>query len=112
MQPKSLFTKIIEREIPAEILLENQYAIVIRDIQPQAPVHLLVVPKQPVQDLTEVSPELMGQLLLMVQEVVRQEGLKERGFRVVVNNGAEVGQSVFHLHLHVLSGRSFTWPPG
>ena len=102
----SLFTRIINREIPAEILYEDELCIVINDIAPQAPVHMLVIPKQEIPRLVDASQEdqpILGHLLLVAGEVARQFGVDD-AFRLVVNNGADAGQTVFHLHLHILAG--------
>jgi histidine triad (HIT) family protein len=114
MSEKTLFTKIIEREIPAEIVYEDDRCIAIRDIEPQAPVHLLVIPKKPIPRLAAAQPEdagLLGHLLASAAEAARQNGIGE-GFRVILNNGKSAGESVPHLHIHVLGGRVLTWPPG
>lgn len=109
----SIFTKIIARQIPAEIVFEDDWYIVIKDIQPQAPVHLLVVPKKQIptlNDLSEDDAELVGGMFLLASGVMKKLGHSD--FRTVFNCGPGAQQSVFHLHLHVLAGRSFTWPPG
>ncbi len=110
----TIFGKIIRREIPAEIVYEDDLALAFKDISPQAPVHLLVIPKQPLPRLSEATAAdqaLLGHLLRVVQQVAAQAGL-EAGYRVVINNGADGGQTVDHLHLHVLGGRALQWPPG
>ena len=110
---ETIFSKIIKREIPATIIYEDDLALAFRDVNPQAPVHFLVIPKKPIVKLSEVTIEdqaLLGHLLLVANKVAVQEGLES--FRLVTNNGAEAGQSVFHLHIHVLGGRSLDWPPG
>jgi histidine triad (HIT) family protein len=110
----TIFGKIIRREIPAEIVYEDDLCLAFKDVNPQAPVHVLVVPKQPIAKLADAeSPDhaLMGHLLLTVKRVAEQLGLGN-GYRVVINNGADGGQTVYHLHLHLLGGRSFHWPPG
>lgn len=110
----TLFTRIIRREIPADIVYEDNLAIAFRDINPQAPVHILVVPKEPIAQLSDAESQnhaLMGHLLLTVKRVAAQLGL-ENGYRVVINNGADGGQTVPHLHLHLLGGRPLLWPPG
>jgi histidine triad (HIT) family protein len=110
---ETIFSKIIKREIPATIIYEDDLAIAFRDVNPQAPVHFLVIPKQPIVKLSEATIEdqsLLGHLLLVANKVAAQEGLED--FRLVTNNGVAAGQSVFHLHIHVLGGRSFDWPPG
>lgn len=110
----TLFTKIINREIPADIVYEDEQCLAFRDISPQAPLHILIIPKKPIERIahaTEQDRELLGHLMLKACEVARGEGYEDN-FRLVVNNGTEAGQSVFHLHLHVLAGRGFGWPPG
>lgn len=109
----TLFTKIIQREIPADIVYEDELAIAFRDINPQAPVHVLIVPKKPIPKLADAIPEdhrILGHLLMTVKRVAEQ--LDVTDYRVVINNGEGAGQSVFHLHLHLLGGRAMTWPPG
>ena len=111
--PVTLFQKIIDRQIPAQIVYEDAEVLAFRDISPQAPTHVLVVPKRPLtrlSDATESDAALLGRLLLAANKVAAAEGLTD--FRVTINNGAGAGQSVFHLHLHVLGGRGFGWPPG
>ena len=111
---ETIFAKIIRREIPADIVYEDDRCLAFRDVNPQAPVHILVIPKQPMArlvDAVEDDAALLGHLMLAANRVALDQGIGD-AFRLVVNNGAGVGQSVFHLHLHVLGGRSFTWPPG
>lgn len=111
----TIFTKIINREIPADIVYETDEVLAFRDIHPQAPVHVLVIPKRPVESIAHAGPDheaLMGKLLLAAAEVARVEGVAEQGYRVVTNIGQHGGQSVYHLHLHVLGGRQLGWPPG
>ena len=113
MEP-TLFEKIINREIPADILYEDEQSIVIKDISPQAPTHLLIIPKKVIPKLSDATNEdqnILGHLMLVAGKIAEQLELDET-FRLVVNNGAKAGQSVFHLHLHLLSGRSLNWPPG
>jgi len=110
----TLFEKIIAREIPAQIIYEDDLCIGFRDINPQAPVHFLVVPKKVIVRVGEATPEdapLLGHLLVKAGEVARQEGL-EHGFRVAINHGRDGGETVPHLHVHVLGGRPMAWPPG
>ena len=110
----TLFEKIINREIPADILYEDDLSIVIKDISPQAPTHLLIIPKKVIPKLSDATGEdqnILGHLMLVAGKIAEQLELDET-FRLVVNNGAKAGQSVFHLHLHLLSGRSLNWPPG
>jgi len=111
----TLFEKIIAREIPADILYEDEHCVAFRDINPQAPVHILVVPRKPLVNVASAEPEdaeLLGRVLMAAKAVAEQEGIAAGGYRLVLNNGAEAGQTVFHLHCHVLGGRSFSWPPG
>ncbi len=110
----TIFGKIIRKEIPADIVYEDDKSLAFKDISPQAPVHILVIPKKPIVRLSEATPEdhaLMGHLLLIAKRVADQEGLSN-GYRVVINNGVEGGQTVDHLHLHIMGGRQMTWPPG
>lgn len=112
---ETIFSKIIRREIPASIVFENEKVLAFRDISPQAPTHILVIPKHPLRDLASATCEhgaLLGDLLLAAKEIAKKEGLEAGGYRVVINNGEGAGQTVFHLHLHVLAGRKFAWPPG
>lgn len=111
---ETIFSKIIKREIPAKIVYEDDRALAFHDVNPQAPVHILVIPKQPIPMLSQVQPQdesLLGHLLLVAAKVAQDVGL-EQNFRLVVNNGSGAGQTVFHLHLHILGGRSMAWPPG
>jgi histidine triad (HIT) family protein len=111
---ETIFSKIIRRDIPADIVYEDNLAIAFRDVNPQAPTHILVIPKEPIPRLSDAdSPNhaLMGHLLLTAKRVAEQVGL-ENGYRIVINNGPDGGQSVDHLHLHILGGRQMQWPPG
>ena len=110
----TLFSKIIKREIPADIVYEDDLCLAFRDINPQAPVHILLIPKQEiakVSDATESDQSLLGHLLLKAGDIAREQGYADT-FRLVVNNGEGAGQTVFHLHVHILAGRDFSWPPG
>ena len=110
----TIFGKIIRREIPADIVYEDNLALAFRDVNPQAPVHILVIPKEAIAKLSDAESQnhaLMGHLLLTVKRVAEQEGLTN-GYRVVINNGEDGGQTVHHLHLHILGGRPLAWPPG
>lgn len=112
--PDTIFSKIIRKEIPADIVYEDNLAIAFRDIQPQAPVHILVIPKEPIAKLSDAESKdhaLMGHLLLTAKRVADQEGLTN-GYRIVINTGNDGGQTVYHLHLHILGGRQMHWPPG
>lgn len=111
----NIFEKIIAREIPAKIVAEGESWLAFHDISPQAPVHVLVIPKKLIPRVGEADPEdahLLGTLLLAVQEVARKAGIFETGFRVIINHGNDGGETVPHLHLHVLGGRPLGWPPG
>jgi histidine triad (HIT) family protein len=110
-----LFCKMIAGEIKPDVVYEDEAVLAFRDIAPQAPLHALVVPKThlaTLNDLTPANAELVGRLYLTAQKIARDAGLAERGYRTVMNCNAEAGQSVFHLHLHVLAGRPMRWPPG
>jgi histidine triad (HIT) family protein len=110
----TIFGDIAEGKLPADIVHEDHLAVAFRDINPQAPTHILVIPREPVPRLSESTPEqelLLGHLLSVAREIARKEGLRD-GYRVVINDGRDGGQEVDHLHLHVLGGRKMTWPPG
>jgi histidine triad (HIT) family protein len=109
----TIFAKIINGEIPTEIVYEDEQCLAFKDISPQAPMHILIVPRKPLSQLTEAGAAdeaLLGHLMIKAAEVARQQGFED--FRLVVNNGAGAGQTVFHLHIHILAGRPFHWPPG
>jgi histidine triad (HIT) family protein len=111
----TLFEKVISREVPAQIIHEDDQCVAIRDINPQAPIHVLVIPKKAIPRLgeaTDADEALLGHLLLTAAEVAKQEGIAENGYRVIVNQGWHAGESVPHLHVHVLGGRQMKWPPG
>ena len=108
-----LFCRIVRGEIPAAKVAENATCIAFRDISPQAPVHVLVIPKQHYRSLDEVpDATVLGEMSMLAQQVARSEGVAETGYRCVVNTGKDGGQTVFHLHMHVMGGRRHTWPPG
>ena len=110
----TLFSRIIAREIPADIVYEDDLCLAFRDINPQAPTHVLVIPKKEIPRLADAQEEdqaLLGHLLLAAGKIARLLGVED-AFRLAVNNGAQAGQSVFHLHVHLLAGRPFRWPPG
>ena len=112
---ETLFEKIIDREIPADIVYEDELVLAFRDINPQAPVHVLVIPKKPIPRIGEAADKdqsLLGHLLLKARAVAAELNLSEGGFRLVINNGRDGGESVPHLHCHVLGGRALNWPPG
>jgi len=111
----TIFGKIVRREIPADIVYEDDDVLAFRDLNPQAPVHVLFVPKRAIATLdaaTTADAELLGKLLLAAAAYARQEGLAEQGYRTVINCNEHGGQTVFHLHVHMLGGRQMHWPPG
>ena len=115
MQEKTLFEKIRDREIPADIVHEDDHCLAFRDISPQAPVHILVVPKKPIPRIAAANDDdtsLLGNLLIAAAAVARQQGIADSGFRLVINNGRDGGETVPHLHIHLLGGRPLDWPPG
>ena len=110
----TIFGKIIRREIPAEILYEDELCLAFKDVSPQAPHHILLIPKKLIPKLADAKEDdanLLGHMMVVVGKIARQLGIED-AFRLVINNGAGAQQTVFHLHMHILSGRSFTWPPG
>jgi len=112
---QTLFEKIIARQLPASIVYEDDLVVAFRDIRPQAPTHVLIVPRQPIPRIAEAKPEdqqVLGHLLLKAAEVANRLGLTQSGFRLVFNNGPDAGEAVPHLHCHILGGRHMTWPPG
>jgi len=114
MNGKTIFKRIIDREIPAEIVYEDDECLAFRDVHPQAPTHLLVIPKKEIRsvdELTDADESLVGHLFLVMGKLARQEGLTT-GYRIVVNTGFDAGQTVPHLHYHLLGGRQCGWPPG
>ena len=113
MANDTIFGRMLRGEIPCDEVYSDQHYLAFRDIQPQAPVHVLVIPRKPLESLRsaeEENAELLGHLLLVAARVAKQEGLDD--FRTVINTGAEAGQTVFHLHVHVIGGRPLAWPPG
>jgi histidine triad (HIT) family protein len=110
---KNIFQDIIEKKIPADIIHEDDLSIAFNDISPQAPTHILIIPKKSIakiSDINEEDKDLLGHLLLVAKKVTSDIGITD--YRVVINNGSEAGQTVFHIHLHILAGRTFGWPPG
>ena len=110
----TLFTKIINREIPADIVYEDEQCLAFRDIDPKAPTYIPIIPKKEIPKMSEATTEnqkLLGHLLLKAGDIARSEGVSDN-FRLVVNNGEGAGQTVFHLHIHLMAGRAFDWPPG
>jgi len=112
--PETLFTKIINREIPADIVYEDEQSLAFRDVQPQAPTHLLIIPKKPIvtiNDMDESDKELFGHLFWVAKKIAADMGFAEDGYRVVMNCNEHGGQSVYHIHLHLLAGKPLGWPP-
>ncbi|HKC62740.1 MAG TPA: histidine triad nucleotide-binding protein [Pyrinomonadaceae bacterium] len=114
-EPNCLFCRILEGEIPAEVIYRDDRSIAFRDINAQAPVHVLVVPIEHIESLDDASQKdeaMLGHLLRVAARIANEAGLTESGYRAVINTGAGAGQSIFHLHVHVLGGRPLNWPPG
>ena len=113
MADDCLFCRIVRKEIPAKLVLENDHVVAFRDIDPKAPTHVLVVPREHVASLNEATDAAMlGHLSLAAAEIAKAEGIAEAGYRTVINTNKDAGQTVFHVHLHLLGGRKMTWPPG
>ena len=113
MADACLFCRIVAKEIPAKIVAETADCVAFRDVKPQAPVHVLVVPRTHVPSLNEVTDAtIVGKLAQLAKDLAQREGLTERGYRLVINTNADAGQTVFHLHMHLLGGRKMSWPPG
>ena len=111
----TIFSKIINKEIHADILFENDKILAFRDISPQAPVHFLVIPKKEIRTLNDINEEdksLIGELFMVAKEIAKKEGISEKGYRTIFNCNEHGGQTVYHIHLHVLGGRKLEWPPG
>jgi histidine triad (HIT) family protein len=111
----TIFDKILAREIPADIVFEDEHVLAFRDINPQAPVHVLFIPKRPVATLNDLQPGdevVVGRLAMAAAAWAKRQGFAEKGYRVVMNCNADGGQTVFHIHLHLLAGRAMHWPPG
>ena len=111
----TIFSKIINKEIHADILFENDKILAFRDISPQAPVHFLVIPKKEIitiNDINEEDKSLIGELFIVAKEIAKKEGISEKGYRTIFNCNEHGGQTVYHIHLHVLGGRKLEWPPG
>ena len=110
-----LFCKIVKKEIPARIVFENEKMIAFEDINPQAPLHILLIPKDHFASLNEIPEEkkdILADLLLLARQIAKEKGISEAGYRIVINTEKESGQAVFHIHFHLLGGRQMTWPPG
>ena len=111
----TIFSKIINKEIHADILFENDKILAFRDISPQAPVHFLVIPKKRIRTINDINEEdksLIGELFIVAKEIAKKEGISEKGYRTIFNCNEHGGQTVYHIHLHVLGGRQLEWPPG
>ena len=111
----TIFSKIINKEIHADILFENDKILAFRDISPQAPVHFLVIPKKDIRTINDINEEdksLIGELFIVAKEIAKKEGISEKGYRTIFNCNEHGGQTVYHIHLHVLGGRQLEWPPG
>ena len=111
---ETIFDKIIRKEIPADIVYEDELCLAFKDVNPQAPIHILIIPKKAIAKVTDAKNDdqnVLGHMMLMAGKIAEDLGVKD-AFRLVVNNGEEAGQTVFHLHIHLLAGRSFSWPPG
>jgi histidine triad (HIT) family protein len=113
MSDQCLFCRIVRHEIPAKIVLETDDCVAFRDINPQAPVHILVIPRQHVATLNDATDAgLVGRLAVVAAQIAKSEGIADGGYRTVINTNADAGQTVFHIHLHLLGGRKLGWPPG
>ena len=112
----TIFQKIIDREIPAKIVYEDELCLAFHDVSPQAPIHILLIPKKPICSLADIDEnadkELLGHLMAKVSFVAKEQGIAEQGFRTVINTNEYGGQTVYHLHIHILGGRDLSWPPG
>jgi len=111
----TIFKKIIDKEIPADIVYEDELCLAFRDIDPKAPTHILIIPKKEIPSMTEIEEndkELLGHLYLVASKIAKDEGVSDSGYRLVVNTNEEGGQEVYHLHIHLLGGRQMNWPPG
>ncbi|WP_437589843.1 histidine triad nucleotide-binding protein [Sorangium sp. So ce1000] len=110
-----IFCKIANKEIPSKVVLEDEHVLAFHDVNPQAPTHVLVIPKRHIAGIAQATPEdeaVLGRLMLAARRVAELTGIAEGGFRTVVNSGANAGQTVFHIHVHVMGGRPMAWPPG
>lgn len=113
MAANCLFCRIVAKEIPARLVAEDEHSVAFRDINPQAPVHILIIPREHVASLNDArDATMLGRLHLMAASLAKSEGLAERGYRTVINTNADAGQTVFHIHLHLIGGRAMGWPPG
>lgn len=111
---ETIFSKIINREIPSDIVFEDELCLAFNDVNPQAPIHILIIPKKPIAKVADAENDdqmVLGHLLLKARDIAKELNIED-SFRLIINNGAEAGQTVFHLHIHLLAGRPFSWPPG
>ncbi len=111
----TILKKIIDKEIPADIVYEDEHCLAFKDIDPKAPVHILIIPKKEIPSMSEVTEgdkELLGHLLLTASQIAKDFGISDSGYRIAINTNNEGGQEVYHLHIHLLGGRQMTWPPG
>jgi histidine triad (HIT) family protein len=111
----TIFTKIMNREIPSQIVYEDEKCLAFKDVNPQAPVHVLLIPKREIATMNDVTisdQDLLGHLMVKVPEIAKMLGISETGYRTVVNTNAQAGQTVFHIHIHIIGGRPMSWPPG
>ena len=111
----TIFSQIINRELPAEIIYEDDTCLAFKDINPKAPIHIMIIPKKEIISMatvTDADREILGHLMLKASKIAKDMGIEESGYRIVVNTNKDAGQSVYHLHLHLLGGRSMSWPPG
>ncbi|MDM8519947.1 HIT domain-containing protein [Anaerolineales bacterium HSG6] len=115
MNEETIFSKIIRKEIPADILFQDERVTAFRDINPQAPTHIVIIPNKIIPTVNDVTPEdeaVLGYLLIVAAQIAKQEGIAENGYRLIINCNRHGGQEVFHLHMHLLGGRGMGWPPG
>ena len=115
MNEETIFSKIIRKEIPADILFQDERVTAFRDINPQAPTHIVIIPNKIIPTVNDVTPEdeaVLGYLLIVAAQIAKQEGIAENGYRLIINCNRHGGQEVFHLHMHLLGGRRMGWPPG
>ena len=112
----TIFKKIIDRELPADIVHEDDLCLAFRDISPQAPTHILLIPKKPIRSMNDIDPEAdketLGHLMVQAHLIAKKEGLGDQGYRLIINTNEDGGQTVYHLHIHILGGRYLSWPPG
>ena len=112
----TIFKKIIDKKIPADIVFEDEVCLAFRDVSPQAPTHILVIPKKEIRSMADIDKgtdkKILGHLMVTASQIAEKEGLSNDGYRIVINTNENGGQTVFHLHIHILGGRALSWPPG